>query len=220
MFKTIGTLLIAVALTSLSFAATPNATPTGTATIVNINPPVLVIDKLSSGDISRSDKWWKFDRLTITDITNKETKEKYILLGGKAQNWYVGGMGTYIGKDAAEAKAISVKILGTGKNSGKIKLELVEDDAGSPDVEQDDKFIPIKDDKFTTREININWTGWKTVTIPVSDLILANQGNGDGEWNPSTEKDHYGLLSVQVIVVASSANGDINFGMKDLELIK
>ncbi len=213
----IGTIIVCVLCAGGVLAATP---ATETAKAPDLNPPVLVIDQFNSGDIAKADTWWKFDRLSITDVADKETKDKYIMVGGKAQNWYVGGMGTYIAKDAAGSKAISLKILGTGKNSGKIKLELVDDDAGSPDVEQDDKFIPIKDDKFTTKEININWTGWKTVTIPVSDLVLTNSGAGDGEWNPDTLNDRYGLMTVQIIVVASSASGEVNFGMKDLELIK
>ena len=213
----VSTIVLCVTLAGSVLAAAPVAETVKTP---NLNPPVLVIDQFSSGGISKSDTWWKFDRLAITDVTDKETKDKYIMIGGKAQNWYVGGMGTYIAKDAAGAKALSIKVLGTGKNSGKIKMELVDDDAGSPDVEQDDKFIPIKDDKFTTKEININWTGWKTITIPVSDLILTNAGAGDGEWNPDTLNDRYGLMTVQIIVVASSASGEVNFGMKDLELIK
>jgi hypothetical protein len=181
---------------------------------------VLMIDKCNSGDLGRSEKWWKFDRIKITDVVSKDAKDKYIMVGGKAENWYVGGIGTYVGKDAATATMISLKVLGTGRNSGKIKVEVVEDDIGSPDVEQDDKFIPVKDDKFTSKEININWTGWRTITIPVSELVLLNPGNGDGEWNPSTENDHYGLLSFQIIVVANSAQGETNFGLKDIALVK
>jgi hypothetical protein len=183
-------------------------------------PVVLMIDKCNSGDLAKSEKWWKFDRIKLTDVASKDAKDRYVMVGGKAENWYVGGIGTYVGKDASGATMISMKVLGTGRNSGKIKVEVVEDDIGSPDVEQDDKFIPVKDDKFTSKEVNINWTGWRTITIPVSELILVNPGNGDGEWNPSVENDHYGLLSMQIIVVASSAEGEASFGLKDIAMVK
>ncbi|MBU0581289.1 MAG: hypothetical protein KKA19_08940 [Candidatus Margulisbacteria bacterium] len=178
---------------------------------------VLLIDDFSSGDTATSDKWWKFDNIKVADKSDE--KGSYIIVSGQASDWYVGGMGTYVAKDAVDYSQIKITIYGKAESSGKLKIELVEDDIGSPDVDQDQKtFLPTKDDKFTSKEIPIDWSGWKTITIPVSELKLMNPGAGDGKWNPSTKNGHYGLLQFQIIVVANSAKGNVNFGIREIKL--
>ena len=82
---------------------------------------------------------------------------------GSANDWYAGGMGTYLakkGQDLGKYNAIQMDMFGNGPGSGTLKIELVDDDKGNWQIEQDSKGEPLYDDMFVYNE-TVDWRGWK-----------------------------------------------------------
>ena len=80
-----------------------------------------LIDNFEDGDIVKDPAWWKFDNVVLkTDKSYKlkggdsavegETGEYILKIDGSTSNWYVGGFGAYIAKDASGYSSISMDI--------------------------------------------------------------------------------------------------------------
>ena len=149
--------------------------------------------------------------------------EKYSLnVTGKAVDWYAGGMGTYLAKknnDLGKYTGVQMDIFGNGPGSGSIKIELVDDDAGNWQVEQDSKGVPLYDDKFVYNTV-VEWKGWKRVIAPFSDFTLDNPGKGDGILTVGQKDGKGGLLQMQFIFIASKKDGSLNYNLDNIALIK
>jgi len=188
-----------------------------------------LIENYEDGDMTKDPNWWKFDNVTLVvdksfkykggdSAVEKATGEYALKIGGSTTAWYVGGFGAYIAKDASGYNAITLDIFGTGKGSGKVKVELYDDDNGNMQIEQDPKtFAPLKDDKFEY-EIDVNWTGWKRVKVPFSSFKLVNRGVGDDTWNPDMQQGSGGLLHIQIIIVAADETGSVDLAIDNIEL--
>ena len=179
---------------------------------------VLTIETFNSA--STVGKWWTFDNLKTNLVTPKDPKSRtYLRLSGTASDYYVGGMGLYLGKDAMAYNALVVDVLGAGTDSGTLRIQLYDDDNNTYQVEMDENYIPLYDDLFEY-ELTVEWEGWRTVEIPISDFVLANPGRGDSRWNPSTLNGSGGLLQIQFIAIAASQQGSLNIGVDNLLLAK
>jgi len=188
-----------------------------------------LIDNFEDGDITTDPAWWKFDNIELVvdksfklkggdSVVEGETGEYAVSIGGSTTNWYVGGFGSYIAKDASGYNAISMDVYGAGKGSGKIKIELYEDDNNNMQIEQDPKtFAPLKDDRFVY-EVDVNWTGWKRIKIPLKSFVDDNRGVGDDTWNPDTLQGSGGLLHIQFIIIAADETGSVNMAIDNVEL--
>jgi hypothetical protein len=92
------------------------------------------IDDFEAGDLK---KWYVFDKINpeIVAAPNPATNQafgKYTLkVTGTTESWYVGGFGDFVGKDVAASNALQMYVYGTGPNSGKVKIEMAEDDNGN-----------------------------------------------------------------------------------------
>ena len=181
----------------------------------------LVVDNFDDADITVAPNWWKFDRLQVTfpEATDKQYGLYTIKVTGKAESYYVGGMGTYFGKDVSAYDTFALDVYGNGPASGTIKVQLLDDDNNTFQVEQDSKYEPMADDRLEY-ELPVTWTGWKTVEIPLNKFVDTNPGIGDDVFNPDQANGSGGLLHVQLVFVATSDKGTITIGLDNLRFVK
>lgn len=191
------------------------------------------IDDFEDGDFTSNPEWWKFDNITasVADNSQYQTGDpasiaeigKYSLsITGSASDWYAGGMGTYLARknnDLGKYNALQMDVFGNGPGSGTIKIELVDDDKGNWQVEQDSKGVPLYDDKFVY-SMSVDWIGWKRVTIPFSDFTLDNPGRGDGILTVGQENGKGGLLEMQFIFIASQQVGLLRYNLDNISLVR
>ena len=191
---------------------------------------VFLIDNFESGSLKSPREWWTFDIQKAAIAPNKDLTEgekvdvgNYSLgLAGPSKNWYAGGCGTYLAKpgmDLSKYNTLTVDIYGNGPGSGTLKIELYDDDNTNWQVEQDPakNYMPIYDDKFTY-SINVDWTGWRRIVIPLMDFVDENPGVGDDIWNPAQDQLSGGLLQMQLICLGNSDKGKINFNLDNMAL--
>ena len=80
-----------------------------------------LIENFEDGDITKDPNWWKFDNVILkVDKSHKytggdsavegQTGEYILKIDGSTSNWYIGGFGDYIAKDAGGYSSISVDI--------------------------------------------------------------------------------------------------------------
>jgi len=195
--------------------------PTPKTEDVAVYEKFLVIDKFDDADITASPAWWTFDKLDFkfAEATADKYGLYYLKLGGKTTDYYVGGFGTYVGKEADEFDTFMISVFGTGKTSGTVKFEMYDDDNRSYQLEQDNEYQPIYDDKIEY-EVVVDWEGWRTIEIPIARFIDVNQGVGDDIWNPDSENNSGGLLHFQIVVNASSKEGAIALAIDNIQLAK
>jgi hypothetical protein len=200
--------------------------PTGSKSTPSSYP--YLIDNFEDGDFSRAPEWFTFDNITATVQRNTALKSGdaavvdrigsfSLALKGSTNRWYVGGMGTMLGIDATKFRSFEMDVYGNGENSGKIKVELYDDDNKNNEIEVDKNWVPTKDDLWSY-EIEVNWKGWKHVSIPFSNFKLVNPGKGDGVFNPDLAGGSGGLVKLQLIFVANSETGTVDYSIDNIEL--
>jgi hypothetical protein len=189
-----------------------------------------LIDNFEDGNTWLNPEWWEFDRLNLVCSTNGKdfngdligkSVEKYSLnMSGKADNWYVGGLGASLKIDAADYSRFQIDLFGNMPTGGRIKIELFDDDNGNGKLEQDEKnhWSALYDDKWIAEAIVGN-KGWTRVSIPFTAFVDDNPAVGDNIWNPFQKDGSAGLLQIQVIVLGSSANANIDFNVDNLLLV-
>ena len=163
--------------------------------------------------IDISGEWWKFGNVAMKKV------EDAISLKGKATNWYVGGCGTYVGKDLTEYNTLSLDLYGTG--GGALKIELYEDDNRNWEIEQNPKkgYAPIYDDKFVYEQ-KIDWKGWRHISIPLNEFKDGNPKVGNDTWDPNQEEGSGGFLNLQLIAIAPKKTGVADLRVKDIRFEK
>jgi len=232
-FSIILFLCLVLASGSLAFGGPAPKPPTAETKPPVLAEKILLIDDFESGSLKSPRDWWTFDIEKAAAAPNKDLKEgdekvaarvgNYsMLLTGSAKNWYAGGVGTYIAKENLELSKysnFSLDVYGNGPGSGTLKIELYDDDNSNWQVEQDPNkgFIALYDDKFVY-ELKVDWSGWKQVSIPMSDFVDENPGVGDDIWNPMQSGGSGGLLQVQFICLGSTDKGRVNFNVDNVML--
>ncbi len=187
-----------------------------------------LIDDFERNPNLKSPEWWKFDNVTVSVVKNPVARPgdtianlagKYSLnIKGHATNWYCGGIGTYLGTDASGYTGIEMLVYGYGPDSGTIKIELYDDDKGAWNTVYDKNWVPVKDDLFAY-ELKVDWRGWKRVYIPFTNFVLTNPKRGDGVMNFDQSKGSGGLLQIQMIMIATSQDGDTNVNIDNVKLV-
>jgi len=174
----------------------------------------LLVDNFESGS---ADKWYKFGSVELSVVKNASTEARdsvaescgdySLLLKGRTDNWYVGGIGTDLRVDASPFSRLQIDVYGSDAG-GTLKVELFDDDAGSPNVELDASkdYIPTKDDKWVAA-VPIAGKGFTRISIPFSAFKLDNPGVGDGIWNVDQKNGKYGLLKIQLVLLAATQKG-------------
>jgi hypothetical protein len=167
----------------------------------------ILIDNFADNNYTKNPVWWTFGNLNL-----QVTKDSTLSVVGKASDWYVGGIGTYIagdGRDFATVNYLTMDVIGNGPDSGTLKVQLYDDDNGNWQVEQDKNFQSMYDDRFEA-ELKVDWKGLKKVSIPLSEFKDTNPNVGDNILNPGKINSSGGLLQMQIIAVASSKTGAVN----------
>ena len=186
-------------------------------------PTVLMIDDFEDADLNKFREWWTFDKIMIKskDIETKKTflGKVSLSINGSSNNWYAGGIGTYLNEDAHYFKTLKLVIFSPKINSGSIRIELYDDDNNNKVVDIDkEKERPSKDDLFIY-DLNLVWKGWKVVSIPLSDFVDFNSDVGDNIWNPNQEYGSAGLIQMQLVVLSSKLKSElINFEIDTIKL--
>jgi hypothetical protein len=207
------------------FAVTVVAAMGGPAPVKKAAYPYL-IDNFEDGTYTKEPEWFTFDGLVLTVEKNAKLQEgdpkvvanlgEYSLkMSGTAKDWYVGGMGTVLGIEASGYDSFEIDLYGYGEGSGKLKIELYDDDNGNSDIEVDKEWKPMYDDLFSA-EMEVNWTGWKHISVPIKDFKI--EGNGNKVWDPNLKNGSGGLVKIQLISVANSQTGSISYNIDNLEL--
>lgn len=194
---------------------------------------VFVIDDFESGNLKSPQEWWTFDLKEVGVMLNTALTEgdaevikgigKYSLqLKGPSKNWYAGGAGTYIAKenmDLSKYNSLQVDVYGNGEGSGRLKIELFDDDNDNWQAEQNpaSNYAPTYDDKLVY-DINVDWSGWQRIVIPFDDFVDDNPGVGDDVWNPQQKDGSGGLLQIQLICLGPTDTGLVNFNIDNLSL--
>ncbi|MFH1361287.1 MAG: hypothetical protein ABIH69_01355, partial [bacterium] len=134
-------------------------------------------------------------------------------------NWYVGGIGTYLGLDATLYSRFQIDVYGNDKLRGKLLIHLFDDDNNNYMVEQDadNNYEPTLDDQWVA-EVNIQGEGFTRYSIPFSAFHDANPGIGDDIWNPVQKDGSGGLLQTQLIVISAEQAGKVELRVDNLLL--
>lgn len=207
------------------FAATAVLAMGGSAPAKKAAYPFL-IDNFEDGNFNKDPEWYSFDNIVPAIERNSELKEgdmdvaanvgTYSLkLSGNAKDWYVGGMGVMLGIDATGYDKFDIDIYGNGENSGKLKIELYESLSGSTDIPVGKDWKPLNDNLWA-KEIEVNWTGWKHLSVPIKEF--KNEGHGNGVWGPKLINGKGGLVKAQLISVANTQTGSVNYNVDNIEL--
>lgn len=176
-----------------------------------------LIDDFSSKSLKSPREYWCFD-------CRPDVSQRMLVFKSQANNWYAGGVGTYIAKphqDLSEYNALQVDITGNGDGNGNLKIELYCDDAHDWTVKQDPKknFEPLKNTRWTYEE-RINWMGLQTITIPLLDFENSNPGIGSDKMDIGQKNGTAGLLQIQFICLGNKADGEIDFSINSISLVK
>ncbi|MEK9728185.1 MAG: hypothetical protein VW397_08805 [Candidatus Margulisiibacteriota bacterium] len=180
-------------------------------------PKLLMIDNFEDGDLVKFREWWNFDKIFMKTVNNEDSETLFIEnisleISGASNNWYAGGIGTYLNEDASYFSTLKLVIFSPKMNSGAIRIELYDDDNNNKIVDIDKATnTPSKDDIFIY-DINITWEGWKVVSIPLSDFVDFNPEIGDNTWNPNKNYGSSGLVQMQLVILSSKFKSEtINF---------
>ncbi|MDR2431629.1 MAG: CIA30 family protein [Candidatus Margulisbacteria bacterium] len=180
---------------------------------------LLILDNFDDANLTAAPEWWVFDGLkTAFNPAEKPEQGKYYLqLSGETDNYYIGGLGFYFGRAAVRYDALVLDVKGSG--AGLLKIQLFDDDNNTYQLEQDQEFQPLYDDQYEY-ELAIDWTGWRTIEIPLSRFVDVNPGTGDDIWNPAASGGSGGLLHAQLIIMLEEAAGSVNIGLDNLSLAR
>jgi len=153
-----------------------------------------VVDDFKDVDLRFNPEWFQFGSSPILAADEGAT------YAGSSNSWFVQGLGTYLGVDMSPFSEIEVLIAGHGALSGRLKIELYDDDNNNWKLEQDVKrnFEPMYDDRFVY-EIDVTWTGQKTVTIPLRKFRDNNPKVGNNYFDANQKGGSGGLLQIQLI---------------------
>lgn len=188
-----------------------------------------LIDNFEDGDFTHNPTWFNFDSTNLTIVENQkpekidfvaESTGKYSLgISGQAANWYVGGFGIDQSIDASDYSRLQFDLYGNKSSSGKLKIELYDDDNGNNQIEQDPKagWAPTADDKWVA-EVNVLGEGFTRYSIPFSAFKDDNPGVGNDKFDPEKKNGSGGLLKIQFIAIASDEKGKADFRLDNILL--
>ena len=188
-----------------------------------------LVDNFENGSFTEKPTWWTFGDSVpkVIDSSPYSADPLYKYLGkfvlsvtGTASNYYVGGMGCYLGVDASPFTDIKLYVYGNGPDSGKIDIQLYDDDNNNTVLEQDpnNNYEPLYDDRFEY-SFNVTWKGWKVVQIPITAFKDTNPKVGDNIWNPDKSNGSGGLLHFQFIFLSNTKTGNINYMIDNIRFI-
>ena len=173
------------------------------------------IDNFRDGNFSVKPEWWNFGQVSMVVVDNsadikalKKDKNK-IQLGKKSlkvqgitSRYFSGGVGVYLGLDGFDYTNLVMTIYSPEIHSGIIRIELFDDDNGNNRVDFGlNKDMPDSDDVLVYN-LTVNWSGWKTVRIPLEYFEDDNPRVGDNIFNPYRINRSAGLIQMQLVFLS------------------
>lgn len=188
-------------------------------------PPSLLIDDFEDGKYTEQPEWFVFDNVKPQLVVNSRLKDgdsqvlgragQYsLLVEGEAQDWYAGGLGTALWLDATSYNLLQFDVYGYGEKSGAIKIELYDDDNNNKEIEVNEAWKPTCDDLFTT-EFQVNWIGWKHISLPIQEFTV--EGRGNKVYDPNLNNGSCGLAKIQIICLANTQSGKVKYNLDNLK---
>lgn len=166
---------------------------------------VLVVDDFES---ARCPRWWTFGFVPQERSPEVGAHGAHALVvRGPAPGAYAHGRGVFLERDLGARKRFLLNVRGDGPGSGKIKIELCEDDNGNWEIEKRPPlYVPLYDDRFV-HELSVDWRGWRELDIPLAVFRDDNAG-GNGMLDPARDLTSGGLLELQLLFAPTGTYGD------------
>jgi fucose 4-O-acetylase-like acetyltransferase len=167
-------------------------------------------DALVVDDMKRREgcpAWWHFGEIEIDRAVDSDGRP-VMRVRGRAPGMFAHGIGLYMDRDVGKRRTLHLDIRGYGPSSGRIKIELLEDDNGNWEIEKDSRlFVPMHDDRFV-REIRVDWDGWRNVVLSTDTFVDDNPGRGNDIFDPQRDLTSGGLLEMQLLFAPASPESD------------
>jgi hypothetical protein len=153
--------------------------------------------------------WWTFGDLEMSRETDDPAQgPHYLAIRGQAPGMFAHGRGVFLEPDVSGHSRISLRVRGYGPGSGRIKIELFDDDNGNWEIEKDPHtYEPLYDDRFVY-ELSVDWRGWREVEVPVTAFRSDNPNAGNNLFDPLRDLTSGGLLELQLLFAPSGDRGD------------
>ncbi|HZA51917.1 MAG TPA: acyltransferase [Myxococcaceae bacterium] len=155
--------------------------------------------------------WWTFGETQVRRSAADDPERhgaRVLEVRGRAPGAFAHGMGLYLEHDAAGYRALEMDVRGYGPASGRIKIELGEDDDGNWEIQKDRRTFRLLHDDLYVFELIVDWEGWRRVTIPLRRFVDANPGVGNDLFDPARDLTSGGLLELQLLFAPTSAGED------------
>ena len=177
----------------------------------------VLIDDFEAGD--GCPRWWTFGALQFRRVRADAADQgaQVLDVSGRVQSGASSGTGLYIEPEIGERRTLRIDVRGYGPDSGRIRIELFDDDNGNWEIEKDPQtFDPLYDDRFIL-ELPVDWLGWRQLTLPSSAFRLDNPGVGNGVFDPERDGTSGGLLEMQFLFApASGRSGDVHVQLDNI----
>jgi len=146
--------------------------------------------------------WWSFGNLQYSRAaagTTPSNRGQVLAVRGSAPGAFASGRGTFVDRDIGPRRTLKLDVRGYGPHSGRIKIELSEDDNGNWEIEKDPRlFTPLYDDRFIY-ELTVDWSGWRELSLPISQFHDDNPNGGNNQFDPARDLTSGGLLEMQLL---------------------
>lgn len=165
-------------------------------------------------------KWWTFGGLSFERDKPPDDRSELgrgmLSVRGQASSTYAQGRGLFLHKEIGSRKTLKLDVRGYGPESGRIKIELGEDDNGNWDIEKDERFRPLFDDRWV-RVLEINWWGWREVVVPVATFHDDNPEVGNNVFDAERDLTSGGLMEFQLLFGATpGGNGNVRIDLDNV----
>ena len=162
--------------------------------------------------------WWTFGFVPQERVVDGDNQ--YLEVRGPAPGAYGHGRGVFLDRDVGSRRTLAMRIAGDGPGSGRIKIELSEDDNGNWEIEkQPPLYIPESDDRLTY-ELSVDWRGWREIRLPIETFRDDNPGRGNDVFDPARDLTSGGLLELQLLFSPSGAmHDDVRVAIDDIRFL-
>jgi hypothetical protein len=162
--------------------------------------------------------WWTFGFVPQERVQGDDGH--HLEVRGAAPGSYGHGRGVFLDRDIGARRTLALRVRGDGPGSGRIKIELFEDDNGNWEIEKHPPlYIPEFDDRWV-HEISVDWRGWRQLTLPLDSFRDDNPGRGNDRFDPERDLTSGGLLELQLLFSPSGAlHDDVRFAIDDIRFL-
>ncbi len=173
--------------------------------------------------------WWGFGDLSFDVVDNAvgqfepTVDGRSLRLQGKTKHWGIGGCGRFIGLNAAQFNAMKFMVKGNAKSghSGTLIVELyvAQDNKWMSDDTQRREYALKYECKFS-HSLQINWQGWRLVTIPFKEFLADSPRIKKHFWDAAKQDATGTMVQIQFVVLAPQEKGEVDFQIGSIAFAK